>query len=63
MNVIPLPSIDCTTDPAAAGSASNLLLTTPGTYTIASKQINALLLGPGVTLDGLDPATVRKRPR
>ena len=60
MNIIPLPSTGYTTNPAAAGPASNLMLTTPGTYTIASKAINALLLGPGVTLDGLDPASGAK---
>ena len=57
MNIVPLPSADWTTDPSVATPTSNLVLMNPGTYTIASKQINALLLGPGVTLDGLDPTS------
>ncbi len=48
-----LPAAAYTSDLNAARATSNVKITTPGTYTLnASKTINALLLGPGVTVNG-----------
>lgn len=57
VGIMPLPAAGYTSDLANAGPLSNVRITTPGTYTLTrSKQINSLILGPGVIINGPDVA-------
>lgn len=57
VSIVPLPTTGYTSDLANAGPLSNVRITTPGTYTLTrSKQINSLILGPGVVINGPDVA-------
>ncbi len=55
VGVVPIPATAYTSDLANAGVLSNVRITTPGTYTLtSSKQINSLMIGPGVIIEGND---------
>ena len=55
--VTPLPAAAYVTSTSGLTATSNLKLTTPGTYAIDSASVNAVLLGPGVTLTGTSTTT------
>lgn len=55
VGIVPIPATAYTSDLANAGVLSNVRITTPGTYTLtSSKQINSLMIGPGVIINGAD---------
>lgn len=55
VGVVPIPATAYTSDFANAGPLSNVRITAPGTYTLtSSKQINSLMIGPGVIINGAD---------